>query len=323
MPTRRAREEVEAVEAQNAVGQVSPAKKGRKAAASHGSSPAAKKQKAEAQPQSPEKKQKKTPAKKDAREAGAAPEYKEQFGSVMSEIDQFGNKIQRQVLAAPVPAIVKKQDPVKSAKRKAIVSEVRRISSVDLLDVNDMDVEGGAQEILKPQVVKQRVKAEKSKKKEVVNKKKKAVVGEIDQLGDEGVRKLLHPIKSKNKAAARGKAGKKQKTATKSVAQKVKKVIVDTKELATQTFNELTEIVSPSAHHRPSAVKSKLDSKKLKKQVEAEMLKATTVREIKVLGQDGIKQVIPNHVEVKYSDAMQVDSTPSKKAKGGKKQRGM
>lgn len=193
---------------------------------------------------------------------------KTQFSQVVDQISHFGNVIQASTLKTHVPEIIKKQDPERVVKRKAIASEVRRLSGdIDLL-VTDQ---------VAPKEVKAKVDAEQKRKEAAVKIMQKKVVKEINTLGDSGVHKLLHNIKGKSKVVKAG-------------AKKPKKM--DAKKLQKKTLDELTELVTPTTEHKPSYVKTKLSVKEAKKQIGIEVVKQATVKEIKSLGEKGVmKQV--------------------------------
>lgn len=50
--------------------------------------------------------------------------------------------------------------------------------------------------------------------------------------------------------------------------------------------------MTPSHPHRPSHVKGKLETKKVKAIVHAEVLKAASVREIKTMGAEGVMKIV-------------------------------
>jgi len=225
------------------------------------SASAAKKNKAQTEADKPNKKAKKAQKTQPVDE-------KTQFSQVVDQISHFGHVIQASTLKTHVPEIIKKQDPERVVKRKAIAKEVRRLSGdIDLL-VTDQ---------VAPKEVKAKVDAEQKRKEAAVKILKKQVVKEINTLGDSGVHKLLHSIKGKSKVVKAG-------------AKKPKKL--DAKKLQKKTLDELTELVTPSTRHKPSYVKTKLSVKEAKKQIGIEVVKQATVKEIKSLGEKGVlKQV--------------------------------
>lgn len=252
------------------------------AAADHGDHQVSAAKKAAANKKSPAKKTKTTTA------TTAAPNKKrsaahhqdddnkdmpEEFKSVVHEIEQLGPKrIKLDLLHKTVTAkdrLISKQDPHKAEKRAIVANELRRLSQ-DMLEDNNV-------EIIQPAELKQKVKAGKAKKVEKAKGTSKAVIKQIETLGEGGVYKLLHEIKpTKNGKKAASKIAK-------------QKPAMDAKKVSSLTLDELNDLVTPTTAHRPSLVKGKIEGKKEKDLEVIQAVKKATVSEIKSLGPKGVQ----------------------------------
>jgi hypothetical protein len=122
---------------------------------------------------------------------------------------------------------------------------------------------------LAPRVIKGRVQQAERKQSAQVKIVQKAVLTQIHSLGHDGVSKLLHPVKPRPGQVSH------VEHSSKSAGQK------EIKQVQQQALAELKSLVSPTSAHRPSIVKNKLGTKKAKKDVGAQVVKAAAVREIK------------------------------------------
>ena len=254
--------------------------------------PAVKKAKTAASPTQKKQQQHETAMDVDAKEP------RDQFNSVVNEIDRSGKVLKSKHLSRPSAAVKKLEDPKKAPLRKAVNEELRRMST-SLLE-GDLERLFAEPADLKPNAVKAKVQAEQQRKKAGVTVVRKALVKEIDTLGENGVQEVLHPLKGdtkKSKAVARGVAKRTAKKEPKQVSKKA--------------LEELEELVTPTTVHRPSLVKSKLNVKSAKARVNTEVLKAVNIKEIDRLGPEGIKAQLKHVPGAKGATA---EASPAKKA---------
>lgn len=232
----------------------------------------AKKQKTVAAPAAAKKQAKKSDA---MLTDDANSNVKEFFENVVGEIGQYGSVIKSSVLSSYVAPVEKAQDPSKAAKRKTIGAEIRRMSVILASD----------DDVIPPTKVKARTLETQKRREKAAKQMQKNLVKQISSIGANNLKKVLQEKRSRRASAAH------KITVQTSHA--------DSKVIQKKTLKELKQLVSPlnTRDYRPSFVKSKIDVKKAKAEVNAEIVKTATVRQIKTLG-NNLKSVLKSSKKV-------------------------
>jgi hypothetical protein len=205
-------------------------------------------------------------------------ELKTTYQKVVEQINHLGpaqiqHKTLHSVQDLAHQRMLAKQDPLRAQKRRALGSELRRMS-IEYLD--SADAEG----VVQPAVVASRVKQAQKKKDTVAKVVQKAVVGQLKSLGEDGVHELL---RKKRLAPHSSKVQK-------SLMRRQSKL--DTKRLQQKTLDQLSTLVTPTVAHRPAKLREKLEARTTKQMADSEAVKQAMVKEIRRLGESGVKALV-------------------------------
>ena len=164
------------------------------------------------------------------------------------------------------------QDPLKAAKRKIIGNELRRMSH--------------ASSHLAPHEVKALAMQNDQHSQIAAAQTHESIVKQIENFGPSSVKNIL-AAKKRNNATPSSRPAKKART-------QIVTASVDSSHAKRNSIKELHDLVSPlNRDHRPSIVKTKVTVKRAKTEVNAEIMKTATLRQIRKMGNNW-KNVLHN-----------------------------